>query len=79
LKIDFRDACVAGLDLEKFFGTVNHGLLIKTVRETVKGEAAIALIRKFLKSGVMIDGLASQPEQGTPQGGNRASLMRRRY
>jgi group II intron reverse transcriptase/maturase len=61
--------CVADLDLEKFFDTANHGLLIKMVRETVKDEAVIALIRKFLKSGVMIDGLVSQTEQGVPQGG----------
>jgi retron-type reverse transcriptase len=53
--------------------------LIKAVRETVKDEAVIAMIRKFLKGGVMVDGLVSQTEQGTPQGGNRASLMRRRY
>ena len=57
------------LDLEKYFDTVNHDLLIKMVREVVKDEAVITLIKKFLKSGVMIDGLVSQTEQGTPQGG----------
>jgi len=60
---------VVDLDLEKYFDTVNHDLLIKMVRETIKDESVIALIRKFLKSGVMIDGLVSQTEQGTPQGG----------
>jgi retron-type reverse transcriptase len=57
------------IDLEKYFDTVNHDLLIKMVRETVKDEPVISLIRKFLKSGVMVDGLMSQSEQGTPQGG----------
>ena len=48
------------LDLEKFFDTVNHDLMIKMVRETVKDEAVITLIRKFLRSGVMVDGPVSQ-------------------
>jgi group II intron reverse transcriptase/maturase len=70
---------VADLDLEKYFDTVNHDLLIKTVRETVKDETVIALIRKFLKSGVMVDGLVSQSEQGTPQGGNLSPLLSNIY
>ena len=67
------------LDLEKYFDTVNHDLLIKMVRETVKDETVIGLIRKFLKSGVMADGLVSQTEQGTPQGGNLSPLLSNIY
>jgi group II intron reverse transcriptase/maturase len=67
------------LDLEKFFDTVNHDLLIKMVRETVKDETVIAMIKKFLKSGVMADGLVSQSEQGTPQGGNLSPLLSNVY
>jgi len=70
---------VVDLDLEKYFDTVNHDLLIKMVRETVKDEAVIELIRKFLKSGVMVDGLVSQTEQGTPQGGNLSPLLSNIY
>jgi len=70
---------VVDLDLEKYFDTVNHDLLIKMVRETIKDESVIALIRKFLKSGVMIDGLVSQTEQGTPQGGNLSPLLSNIY
>jgi group II intron reverse transcriptase/maturase len=66
---------VVDLDLEKYFDTVNHDLLIKMVREEVKDEAVITLIRKFLKRGVMVDGLVSQTEQGTPQGGNLTPLL----
>ena len=54
---------------------MNHDLLIKMVRETVKDEAGITLIKKFLKSGVMVDGLVSRNEQGTPQGGNLSPLV----
>ena len=70
---------VVDLDLEKYFDTVNHDLLIKMVRETIKDEAVIGLIRKFLKSGVMVDGLVSQTEQGTPQGGNLSPLLSNIY
>jgi retron-type reverse transcriptase len=48
---------------------MNHDLLIKMVWETVKDGTIMALVRKFLKSGVMADGLVSQNEQGTQQGG----------
>ena len=70
---------VVDLDLEKYFDTVNHDLLIKMVRETIKDEAVITLIRKFLKSGTMKDGLISQREQGTPQGGNLSPLLSNIY
>ena len=70
---------VVDLDLEKYFDTVNHDLLIKMVREVVKDETVIGLIRKFLKSGVMADGLVSQTEQGVPQGGNLSPLLSNIY
>ena len=70
---------VVDLDLEKYFDTVNHDLMIKMVREEVKDEAVIGLIKKFLKSGVMVEGLVSQTEQGTPQGGNLSPLLSNIY
>jgi group II intron reverse transcriptase/maturase len=70
---------VVDLDLEKFFDTVNHDLLIKMVRETVKDEAVMDMIKKFLRSGVMAGGLVSQHEQGTPQGGPLSPLLSNIY
>ena len=70
---------VVDLDLEKYFDTVNHDLLIKMVRETIKDEGVITLIKKFLKSGVMADGLISQTEQGVPQGGPASPLLSNIY
>jgi retron-type reverse transcriptase len=58
---------------------VNYDLLIKTVRETVDDEAIIALIKKFIKSGIMVDGLVSQNGQGTPQGGPLSPLLSNIY
>ena len=70
---------VVDIDLAKYFDTVNHDLLINMVREQIKDERVIKLIRKFLKSGVMIDGLISPTDEGTPQGGNLSPLLSNIY
>lgn len=70
---------VVDLDLEKYFDTVNHGILIGMLREQIKDERVIELIRKYLKSGVMINGLISPTREGTPQGGNLSPLLSNIY
>jgi len=70
---------VVDIDLAKYFDTVNHDLLIDMVREQVKDERVIKLIRKFLKSGVMTDGLINPTDEGTPQGGNLSPLLSNIY
>ena len=65
---------VVDLDLAKYFDTVNHDLLTGMVREQIKDEAVILLIRKFLRSGVMTNGLLSPTKEGTPQGGKCKAL-----
>jgi group II intron reverse transcriptase/maturase len=80
-----REYCEVGytrivdIDLAKYFDTVNHGLLLGFVREQIEDEAVINLIRKFLRSGVMVDGLVSQTTKGTPQGGNLSPLLSNIY
>ena len=66
---------VVDLDLEKFFDQVNHDLLMQRVRERVSDRRVLKLIRKYLKVGVMIDGLHSVQQQGTPQGGPLSPLL----
>lgn len=70
---------VVDLDLAKYFDTVNHEILIGMLREQVKDERVICLIRKYLKSGVMINGLISPTTEGTPQGGNLSPLLSNIY
>lgn len=70
---------VVDIDLAKYFDTVNHDILIDMVRAEVKDESVIKLIRKFLKSGVMVNGLVSQTTEGTPQGGNLSPLLSNIY
>lgn len=70
---------VVDLDLAKYFDTVNHDILIDMFREQIKDESVISLIRKYLKSGVMINGLVSPTTEGTPQGGNLSPLLSNIY
>ena len=70
---------VVDLDLAKYFDTVNHDILIDMLKEQIKDERVISLIRKYLKSGVMINGLVSPTTEGTPQGGNLSPLLSNIY
>lgn len=66
---------VVDLDLEKFFDQVNHQLLMQRVRQRVADRRVLKLIQRYLKVGVMIDGLHSVQQQGTPQGGPLSPLL----
>lgn len=66
---------VVDMDLEKFFDKVNHDLLIERVRRKVKDDRVITLIRRYLKAGVMENGIATMNSKGTPQGGPLSPLL----
>src|SRR6185503_2236293 len=62
-------------DLERFFDRVNHDSLMARVAARVTDKRVLKLIRAFLKSGVMEDGLVSPVDEGTPQGGPLSPLL----
>lgn len=66
---------VVDLDLEKFFDRVNHDRLMMKVSEKVKDKKVLLLIRKYLQSGVMENGLVSPTIEGAPQGGPLSPLL----
>ena len=70
---------VVDIDLAKYFDTVNHDILMDMVMMEIKERPIIRLIRAFLKSGVMEDGIVSPTEEGTPQGGNLSPLLSNIY
>jgi len=70
---------VVDIDLAKYFDTVNHDILLEMVSREVKDKAVITLIRSFLKSGVMANGLINPTSEGTPQGGNLSPLLSNIY
>src|SRR5271169_1926126 len=57
---------VVDLDLEKFFDRVNHDSLMARVAARVTDKRVLKLIRAFLKSGVMEDGLGQPGRRGDP-------------
>ena len=67
------------LDLSKYFDTLNHELLMNMLRETIHDKRLIDLIKKYLKSGVMENGVVMKTEEGSPQGGNLSPLLANIY
>ena len=63
------------IDLAKYFDTVNHDKLMRILSRTIKDGRVLSLIRKYLQSGVMINGVVMDTEEGTPQGGNLSPLL----
>ena len=60
---------VVDIDLEKFFDRVNHDVLMSRVARRVADKRVLKLIRGYLNSGVLENGLVSPTDEGTPQGG----------
>lgn len=66
---------VVDVDLEKFFDRVNHDILIDRLQQRIADPGVIRLIRAYLNSGIMSDGVAQQRMMGTPQGGPLSPLL----
>ncbi len=63
------------IDLANYFDTVNHDRLIRRLSQMVEDARVISLVRKYLASGVMIGGVITKTQKGTPQGGNLSPLL----
>ena len=70
---------VVDLDIEKFFDKVNHDKLISIIRERIKDDVTLNLLRKILQAGVMDEGLVSPSEEGVPQGGPLSPVLSNIY
>ena len=66
---------VVDMDLEKFFDNVNHDLLMHLVAKKIEDKRVLKLIRKYLNSGVMLEGMVVKSEDGAPQGGPLSPLL----
>jgi RNA-directed DNA polymerase len=66
---------VVDLDLEKFFDRVNHDKLMYLLAKRITDKRLLKLIRAYLESGVMLGGLVSPSQEGTPQGGPLSPLL----
>lgn len=63
------------IDLERFFDTVDHSKLIELLQRTIKDNAVISLIHRYLNAGVMTGGRYEATREGTPQGGPLSPLL----
>jgi RNA-directed DNA polymerase len=66
---------VVDLDLEKFFDRVNHDILMGRLAKRIGDERMLALIRRYLEAGVLLNGVVVTTEEGTPQGGPLSPLL----
>ncbi|MEG0579628.1 MAG: group II intron reverse transcriptase/maturase [Niameybacter sp.] len=66
---------VVDMDLEKYFDTVNHDILMERLSRRIKDKRVLRLIRKYLESGIMINGLEQASEEGVPQGGPLSPIL----
>jgi len=66
---------VVDIDLKNFFDVVNHDRLMYRLSTRIGDKALLKLIRKYLQSGIMIDGVVSQRTEGTPQGSPLSPLL----
>jgi RNA-directed DNA polymerase len=66
---------VVDMDLEKFFDHVHHDRLLARLAERIDDKELLKLMRAFLTSGVLANGLVEATHEGTPQGGPLSPLL----
>ena len=67
------------IDLSRYFDTINHEILLNILRRDIKDERVIQMIKRYLKGGVMENGVVMYTEEGSPQGGNLSPLLSNIY
>jgi RNA-directed DNA polymerase len=66
---------VVDVDLEKFFDRVNHDILMDRLAKRIADKRVLRLVRRYLRAGILKDGVCSNRHVGTPQGGPLSPLL----
>jgi group II intron reverse transcriptase/maturase len=66
-------------DLKNFFGSLDHGWLLRFVEYRVGDPRILKLISSWLKAGVLEDGKINESLRGTPQGGSISVILSNIY
>ncbi|MEO7093299.1 MAG: group II intron reverse transcriptase/maturase [Polyangiales bacterium] len=66
---------VVDVDLERFFDRVNHDVLMGRLAKKIEDKRMLKILRGFLNAGVMTNGVVSDRDEGTPQGGPLSPLL----
>ncbi len=67
------------MDIAQFFDRVNHDILMNRIGQTIRDKRVLRLIGKYLRAGVMVEGVVQSSEAGTPQGGPLSPLLANIY
>lgn len=70
---------VVEADIASYFDTVNHKWMMTFLRDRIVDRTLLRLIAKWLKVGVMENGVVSRSDEGTPQGGPLSPLLANIY
>jgi RNA-directed DNA polymerase len=70
---------VVDLDITKFFDHVNWDILMGKIGKLIRDKRMLKLIGRYLRAGVMIEGVVMETEEGTPQGGPLSPLLANIY
>ena len=63
------------MDLSKFFDKVQHDVLVSRIARKVSDPSLLKLIGRYLRAGVMVEGVLQASDEGTPQGGPLSPLL----
>ena len=63
----------------QYFDTLNHTILLNLLRREIKDERVVQMVKRYLKSGVMENGVVIGTREGSPQGGNLSPLLANVY
>lgn len=70
---------ILDLDVESFFDKLSHGWLMEFLKHRIADRRVLRLIGKWLKAGVMENGVQLATEEGTPQGGSASPMLANVY
>ncbi len=70
---------VVDCDLKSYFDTINHQKLMEYLKKFIQDKVILKLIWKFLKSGIIENGLTKSTESGAPQGGVLSPILSNVY
>jgi RNA-directed DNA polymerase len=76
---EYQRKWVVDMDLSKCFDTLDHSLIISSFGKRIKDGSILALLEKFLKSGVMVGEEWQASDVGSPQGGVISPLIANVY
>jgi len=68
-------SCCVDVDLSKFFDRVQHDVLMSILSRKVHDRRVLRLIGRYLRAGVMVEGVLQPTPEGSPQGGPLSPLL----